>query len=150
MFQQNTQFICSICLKNISTFRNVTDNFKDKIDNCPDKEYYKDLKSGIDKLYYNCYMKIVDSYRFQKSTINRINKSDIFDNSMEVSRSNTSTNLIDINNLIKSKLIKAQKEELIQNNLTEIDQIKNIKINKINNMILFDKENFNQLIKLII
>ncbi|CAG8705593.1 8562_t:CDS:2 [Cetraspora pellucida] len=152
---------------------NVTDNLKDKIDNCPDKEHYKDLKFGIDKLCYNCYIKIVDSHRFQKSTINRINKSDFFDNSIEVSGSNTFANLMDINNLIESsesnssieininlqdennsinliELIKTQKEELIQNNLTEIDQIKNIKINKINNMILFDKENFNQLIKLII
>ncbi|CAG8821334.1 656_t:CDS:1, partial [Racocetra persica] len=91
-------------------------------------------------------------------------------NLMETSRSNTSTNLIDINNLIKTsefnssidlletsnlvnliELIKIQKNELIENNLNEINQqITNIKVNITDNIISMDKENFDQLIKLII
>ncbi|CAG8739163.1 865_t:CDS:2, partial [Gigaspora rosea] len=85
---------------------NITDNLKIKIDNCPDKEYYKDLKVGFDKLCFECYMKIVDSHRLQISTINRNNELDN-SNLMEINdlnesnRFNTSANLMNINNLIE-------------------------------------------------
>ncbi|KAF0452888.1 hypothetical protein F8M41_001853 [Gigaspora margarita] len=76
MSQQNIQQNCSICLKSIIYHRNITDNLKIKINNCPDKKYYKDLKVGIDKLCLECYMKIVDSHQCQISTINRNNELD--------------------------------------------------------------------------
>ncbi|CAG8736793.1 17596_t:CDS:1, partial [Gigaspora rosea] len=64
MSQNNIQQNCSVCLKIIITLsRGVTNNLKFKIDNCPDKRYYKNLRVEVDKLWYECYMKIVDSYR---------------------------------------------------------------------------------------
>ncbi|CAG8681010.1 12730_t:CDS:2 [Cetraspora pellucida] len=81
---------------------------------------------------------------------------------IEKYESNISTNLMKINNLIEFnesktnnliELIEIQKKELIKSakNLNEINQqIDNIEINITNNMVLINKENFNQLIKFII
>ncbi|KAF0430704.1 hypothetical protein F8M41_005486 [Gigaspora margarita] len=228
MSQNNIQQHCSVCLKIITLCRGVTNNLKFKINYCPDKIYYKDLKVGVDKLCHECYMKIVDSYLHQISTINRnielddlvetdsiesnnlaeddsstnlmeinnlieisesnistnlmeinnlieISESNILTNLMEIndlieiSEPNISTNLMEIDNLIESttfknlietnnlvnliELIEAQKNKLIKNNLIEINQqFTDIKINtnNNNNIISIDKENFNQLVKLII
>ncbi|CAG8723457.1 23451_t:CDS:2, partial [Dentiscutata erythropus] len=68
------QINCSFCLKFITNYRNITDDLKFKIDNCPDKRYYQELKPKVDKL---------------------CSKS-------ENSRSNTSTNLTEISNLIET------------------------------------------------
>ncbi|CAG8825080.1 13403_t:CDS:1, partial [Dentiscutata erythropus] len=79
-------------------------NLKFKINNCPDKDYYSHLTYENDKLYSNCYMKIVDSYRRQIFTINRNSK---LDNLIETSKHTTPANLtentidlMEINNLI--------------------------------------------------
>ena len=40
MSQQNIQQICLACFKHITTWRNITDDFKNKINNCPDREFY--------------------------------------------------------------------------------------------------------------
>ncbi|CAG8773360.1 12704_t:CDS:1 [Racocetra fulgida] len=143
MSQQNFQLKCSICLKTITNYRNITNNLKFKIDNCPDKEYYQQLQPNIDKLCFNCYMRIINSYQCQISTINRndelnslieINLTEIskfnsptnlieVDDLMKISRSNSPTTLIENNNLVNLiELIKIQKEELIKNNLNEINQ----------------------------
>ncbi|CAG8477156.1 22909_t:CDS:1 [Gigaspora margarita] len=170
MSQQNIQYTCSICLKNISNYRSVTNDLKLKIDSCPDKEYYQGLRLNIDKLCSKCYMRIINSYQHQIPIINRnnlieVSESNIFTDSietsrsntpidlMETSRSNTPTNLIETSNLINLiELIKIQKEELIyENKLNEINQqITDIKINITDDTISMDKENFNQLIKLIL
>ncbi|CAG8776550.1 6455_t:CDS:1, partial [Dentiscutata erythropus] len=99
---QQQIFKCSICLESNLYLRNVTVNLQDKINNCPDKEYYIHLITGVDKLCSSCYMKIIDSERFQKSTINRNNQLDNMDNLVDNSESNISTNLMDISNLIES------------------------------------------------
>ncbi|CAG8495881.1 15279_t:CDS:2 [Dentiscutata heterogama] len=78
MAQQNIQYICSICLKDISNYRSVTNDLKFKIDNCPDKEHYQKLRLNIDKLYSNL---------------------------METSRSNTPTNLIETNETLNLKCL---------------------------------------------
>ncbi|CAG8516600.1 26097_t:CDS:1, partial [Gigaspora rosea] len=92
MSQQNIQYICSICSKDISNYRSVTNDLKFKIDNCPDKEYYQELRLNVDKLCSCCYMKIINSYQRQSSTINKDN---ISIDLMETSRSNTPTNLME-------------------------------------------------------
>ncbi|CAG8671503.1 8686_t:CDS:2, partial [Dentiscutata erythropus] len=148
----------------------VTENLRFKIDNCPDKRYYKSLKAGVDKLCHECYMKIVDSYQCQISTITRNIEVDNsietdlieINNLAETSESDISTNLSNLittnefttsTNLNLIELIKAQKDELIKNNSIEINQqftdIK-ININNNNNIVLMDKKNFDQLVKLII
>ncbi|CAG8691898.1 5385_t:CDS:2, partial [Cetraspora pellucida] len=84
-------------------------------------------------------------------------------NLIEISESNTLTNLMEINNLMETcksntstnliELIEIQKKELIENteNLNKINQqFNNIEINITNKRVLIDKENFDQLIKLII
>ncbi|CAG8745370.1 15087_t:CDS:2 [Dentiscutata erythropus] len=179
------QHNCLFCLKIITYYRNITDNLKSKIDNCSDKNNYKDLRVGVDKLCFECYMKIVDSHWCQIFTINKNNKSNnsylIETNDLnESSKTNISTNLMNINNLIEIdnsttldlietsdlietneseinnsanliELIKAQKEDLIEINLNEINQqFLDIKVNITNNTVSIDLENFNQLIKLII
>ena len=148
MSQQNIQQICSACFKHITTWRNITDDFKNKIDNCPDREFYQDLKPGFDKLCSICYNQIADSYRRQISTINRIKKS-----TSRINESNVSMDLMETDNLVNLiEVIKTQKEELIyENKLNEINQqITNIEISITNDTISMNKENFNQLIKLII
>ncbi|KAF0530121.1 hypothetical protein F8M41_012363 [Gigaspora margarita] len=156
MSQQNIQQVCSVCFIHITTGRNITDDFKNKIDNCPDREFYQDLKSGVDKLCSSCYNQIADSYRHQKSTINRIKKSNSSMDLMEIidSRSNSPITLMETNNLVNLiEVIKTQKEELIyENKLNEIinQQITDIEISITDNTISMNKENFNQLIKLII
>ncbi|CAG8794198.1 26020_t:CDS:1, partial [Dentiscutata erythropus] len=82
----------SFCLKIIMFSRSVTKNLRFKIDNCPDKGYYESFKVGVDKLCHECYMKIVDFYRRQISTITRNIE---VNNSME-------TDLIEINNLAET------------------------------------------------
>src|SRR5260364_188758 len=155
MSQQNIQYICSICSKDISNYRSVTNDLKFKIDNCPDKEYYQKLRLNVDKLCSSCYMKIINSYQRQISIINKNNliEDNISIDLMETSRSNTPTNLMETSNLVNLiELIETQKEELIyQNKLNEINQqIVDIKINITDDTISMDKENFNQLIKLIL
>ncbi|CAG8850641.1 42151_t:CDS:1, partial [Gigaspora margarita] len=68
-------------------------DLKFKINNCPDIDYYSHLTYENDKLCFEYYMKIVDSYRRQISTINRSSKLDNFDNLMETSRPTIPTNL---------------------------------------------------------
>ncbi|CAG8590369.1 2628_t:CDS:2, partial [Racocetra persica] len=85
---------------------------------------------GVDKLYSSCYIKIIDSERYQKSTINKNNQLNNIDNLTDINKSNISTNIMDINNLIESNEF-------------------NITINIVDNMILIDKTNFNQIVKLI-
>ncbi|CAG8812026.1 812_t:CDS:1, partial [Dentiscutata erythropus] len=101
MSQQNIQN-CSICLKEITKIRNISDDLKFKINNCPDKDYYSHLTYENNKLCSDCYMKIVNSYQRQISTINRNSK-----NLMETSRPTIPANLtestidlMEINNLI--------------------------------------------------
>ncbi|CAG8807325.1 14569_t:CDS:1, partial [Gigaspora rosea] len=108
---------------------NITDNLKIKIDNCPDKEYYKDLKVGFDKLCFEYYMKIVDSYRCQISTIDRNNELDnsnlmeINDLNKKSNRFNTSANLMNINNLIEINDSTCTTLDLIEiSNLIEINE----------------------------
>ncbi|CAG8761035.1 33751_t:CDS:1, partial [Gigaspora margarita] len=155
MSQQNIQYICSICSKDISNYRSVTNDLKFKINNCPNKEYYQKLRLNVDKLCSSCYMKIINSYQRQISIINKNNliEDNISIDLIETSRSNTSTNLMETSNLVNLiELIETQKEELIyQNKLNKINQqIVDIKINITNDTISMDKENFNQLIKLIL
>ncbi|KAF0403825.1 hypothetical protein F8M41_009185 [Gigaspora margarita] len=100
-------------------------------------------------------MKIINSYQRQISIINKNNliEDNISIDLIETSRSNTPTNLIETSNLVNLiELIETQKEELIyQNKLNEINQqIVDIKINITDDTISLDKENFNQLIKLIL
>ncbi|CAG8766859.1 17702_t:CDS:2 [Gigaspora margarita] len=95
-----------------------------------------------------CYMKIINSYQYQISIINKNNliEDNISIDLMETSRSNTPTNLIETSNLVNLiELIKTQKKELIyQNKLNEINQqIVDIKINITDDTISMDKENFN-------
>ncbi|CAG8787297.1 22155_t:CDS:2 [Gigaspora margarita] len=106
------------------------------------------LKSGVDKLCSSCYNQIADSYRHQKSTINRIKKSNSSMDLMEIidSRSNSPITLMETNNLVNLiEVIKTQKEELIyENKLNEINQqITNIEISITDSTISIDKENFN-------
>ncbi|CAG8615961.1 10788_t:CDS:1 [Racocetra fulgida] len=172
MSQQNIQQTCSVCLENIIIFKNITNDFIYKINNCPDKEFYQGLKPGIDKLCSSCYNKIADSYQRQISTINRVRR---FDNLISINETNTSIDLVEIdefntstsdknnrsnspitlietNNLVNLiELIEIQKKELTENDLIEINQqFVDVKVDIIDNIISMDKKNFNQLIKLII
>ncbi|CAG8812416.1 9267_t:CDS:1 [Gigaspora margarita] len=158
MSQRNIQRNCSICSKNIFYHRNITDNLKIKIDNCSDKEYYKNLKVEFDQLCLGCYIKIVDSYRCQISTINRNNELDN-SNLMEINdlnesnKFNTLTNLMNINNLIKindsatsdlmefSNLIETNESE-IKNSVNLIELIEAQKEDLIKNNLNEIKEHF--------
>ncbi|CAG8854117.1 44547_t:CDS:1, partial [Gigaspora margarita] len=100
----------------------VTNNLKFKINYCSDKRYYKDLRVGVDKLCYECYMKIVDSYQHQISTINRnIELNDLVETDLiesnNLAEDDTSTNLMEINNLIEIS------ESNISTNLMEINKL---------------------------
>ncbi|KAF0384573.1 hypothetical protein F8M41_011588 [Gigaspora margarita] len=122
MSQDNIQQNCSVCLKIITFCRGVTTNLKFKINNCPDQRYYKNLRVGVDKLCHECYMKIVDSYRRQMSTINRnielddLIETDLIEND-DLAKDDTLTNLIEINNLIEIS------ESNISTNLIETDNL---------------------------
>ncbi|CAG8847391.1 15201_t:CDS:1, partial [Racocetra persica] len=99
--QQNLQYIGSVCSSNIKKYKNITNDLKNKIDNCPDREYYQYLQPYVDKLYSNCYMTITDSYRHGVSTINRISEStnlietNKLDDLIEIDELNISTNLME-------------------------------------------------------
>ncbi|CAG8609733.1 25852_t:CDS:1, partial [Gigaspora rosea] len=97
MTQQNIQYICSICSKDISNYRSITNDLKFKINNCPDKEYYQELRLNVDKLCSSCYMKIINFYQCQTSIINKnsLIEDNISIDLMETSRSNTPTNLME-------------------------------------------------------
>ncbi|CAG8757727.1 7395_t:CDS:1, partial [Racocetra fulgida] len=146
---------------NIKKFRNITNDLENKIDNCPNKEYYQNLQPYINKLCSNCYMTIIDSYNRRISTINRIGKStnliktNKLDDLIEINEPNLMEvdNLIEINNNLVNliELIETQKKKLIKDNITEINQqFIDIKVNITNDIVSIDKENFDQLINLII
>ncbi|CAG8847313.1 21631_t:CDS:1, partial [Racocetra persica] len=107
---------------------NIINDLKNKIDNCPDREYYQNLQPYIGKLCSNCYITITDSYHRGISTINRISKSTNLIESNELDEINEPNlmevdNLIEINNNLVNliELIETQKKKLIEDNLTEIN-----------------------------
>ncbi|CAG8838479.1 25732_t:CDS:1, partial [Racocetra persica] len=147
---------------NIIIFKNITNDFIYKINNCPDKEFYQELKPGIDKLCSSCYNKIADSYQQGISTINRvrrldnliqINETNTFMDLVEIdefntsisnenNRSNSPITLIKTNNLVNLiELIEIQKKELTENDLIEINQqFVDIKVDITDNIISMDKK----------
>ncbi|CAG8822589.1 24749_t:CDS:1, partial [Dentiscutata erythropus] len=100
----------------ITKIRNITDDLKFKINNCPDRDYYNHLTYENDKLCSNCYMKIINSYHRQKSIINETNK---LDNLIEISKSTTPTNLIKNT----TSLMEINSESNISTNLIEINNL---------------------------
>ncbi|CAG8682039.1 38361_t:CDS:2, partial [Gigaspora margarita] len=84
----------------------VTNDLKFKINNCPDKEYYQKLRLNVDKLCSSCYMKIINSYQYQISIINKNNliEDNISIGLIETSRPNTPTNLMKTSNLKDLKI----------------------------------------------
>ncbi|CAG8598255.1 42030_t:CDS:2, partial [Gigaspora margarita] len=131
MSQDNIQQNCLVCLKIITLYRGVITNLKFKINNCSDQRYYKNLRVGVDKLCHECYIKIVDSYRHQMSTINRnieldaLIKTDLIENN-NLAKDDTLTNLMEINNLI---------EISVSNILSNLIKTDNLIETKINNLI---------------
>ncbi|CAG8793105.1 29881_t:CDS:1, partial [Racocetra persica] len=95
------------CSSNIKKYRNITNDLKNKIDNCPNREYYQHLQPYVDKLCSNCYITITDSYCRGVSTINRISEStnlietNELDDLIEIDELNISTNLMKVDNLIE-------------------------------------------------
>ncbi|CAG8600715.1 17573_t:CDS:2, partial [Cetraspora pellucida] len=147
-----------------TTFTNLTESIIDLIETSRPITFTNLTKSTIDLIEIN---NLIDINSTNIST-NLIEikecESNILTNLIEIEEceSNISTNLMKINNLIEFnkfktnnliELIKIQKKELIKSaeNLNKINQqIDNIEINITNNMVLINKEIFNQLIKFII